>query len=719
MGDFTWDDTLATYNPTLEFWATETLFQPCTCFGGYARPSEAQKILKENLLLNKRSRQWLARCSKASSDVEFKRLRSELRNTPEQFLKYFIIVDDFCSVQNTTGILSLVRREAVHNVLKLEKWVNDGRLDTDFTSFFNQKEKISIDKDGLALLSSIKFTEETQNLEWKPLSASKTLITKFSIERGLRCRSKIFSNKAVDFKPMPNKIDRQIEEIYDEKLSRSVYFFMEGENGIKFKKLHQCRFYKYLIDQKLTKLGSNAQNINRSAQMYNMIENWSVTNPSTNKVLVRLEAQCKEESFSNVIFYKVKQPHIKRKTTNTRDPSLLFRSVKWRLYDGILKAMKWDPFQHAKHMNISEILDSEPVENVPINVPVSKFTFNKIRYNSIEFLSTICESKTTRSPIGDAVANNTMQGVEDEDSVEGTNPQDSSSSINLSMASILPAKRSFIDDNLKSLIEKRRSKSQSTPNSTINIPSMELLGITTNHKENETVRSNVSLSSPTKNRRLDKAPSIEYNPELNGKCILLNWHKVNENYQLLQHLSKFSEFTIIERELPYGCDFILSSSVCIVRIQIQKFFQVTNENELFYASTLAELHQKFTNVIALVEYTETIAEVDSDLFFKVQLMLQVSGIQCFMVNDVRIIAQWILDLAVDSPLYDESFDDISDDERILINLGINLFAAKEICAKCTSYQFLTMTATDRYRSFYHLLTEDHLNLVTRLMSLSW
>ncbi|QLQ80024.1 hypothetical protein HG537_0D00240 [Torulaspora globosa] len=203
------------------------------------------------------------------------------------------------------------------------------------------------------------------------------------------------------------------------------------------------------------------------------------------------------------------------------------------------------------------------------------------------------------------------------------------------------------------------------------------------------------------------------------KFILINLSQIKHNQRVLQFLAQASGLKIVQQESPLLCDLILNAKTCIIRLQLNKFFQISQDKTLFYENALANLLAEFTKVIILLEYDTSTEEAARDVFWKVRHFLNRPEFETHLTSDHhQAVATWICMLAqkYSSDFDDQAFESVSDDEELLLALNFNKFHTKLLLSEHSISQLLLMALHEESQ---RIMTPSQRHRLLDLMQLEW
>lgn len=607
------------------------------------------------------------------------------------------------------------------------------------------KERIMLEKEATGIFKWINSCSENSSLNFtfnkSKLNRNSTPLEKFNLAQDLVTVKKRYKFRAVKFPQMNNEIEVSLERITNEKLRKTVSFGIYNDSPLTFEKYQSLSLGDFRIDSIFM---GNCHDQSKFFKR-DLVPTWAVSSFSNNDTscFERLKLKVFDVEWSKLEFYKISvktSQDIKKKKINIL-PFLKYLKP-WKLSKDQLLFLNWKPFDAYKNSDTVAKITAESIDtDLSFEVRSSPINFQILEYNCLDLISNDKENKEcVRIEIQTCFANNKENKDEyalNEDlSPTEQNIFNNSTTENTENTSLVPQKRSIIDEELRSILElKRKRKKEGDVHANTN-KQKTLYGssiLTLLHKNQPqdavSIRSNVSGNSNERSINTDTPPPklehLETSLNINKKpTVILNMEKIEVNHRILQCLVNTYDIDIIEDKTCFPCDFILNSTACIIRIQLDKFFQSATTTHLFYDSNLQKLIKEYKRVIVLVEYDQVLLSVDREIFWKIQLYLSHLALEVhFVGSTTKEIAKWIMILSskyatcnfTELPAYDM----VQEDEKILYELRFNMFLVKDILSITPLKELLTNISGRRFNRLPSVLTKTQLRRLERLVTASW
>lgn len=730
---------------SLQFWFPKTKLITEQDMGGYLNTSGIHNTLKEALRLEKSAKFFLKCCTITNGMVKVKSAFEAPKDVDTTLENFYLNADDFCNIPHVS--LKNIREDRTKDCHAIEpiEWKRMSMpFSMDILNALFEREKITIDNTVKTYIRDLRRCSFGLGVEqirkeygkYSRLSLENFLIKSDFIEASIA--EHVFSNK---IPRMANSWDNLLLHILEEAPLENTTFPNEEGFKICFKKLPKDKLPNFLIDyiSKSELDGQITQTISNPTRKGFKCKQWKPAEISFPSYLAtkRLREEMLEESFSEIAIYKLKLPFNKKAGdfNGIREPLVpfdicTFKKSKWKLSKHQIYKMEWSPLQSLEISSLYELLYQEEIQaHGNFAVPENVFKFHEIPFLGIDVIDSSKKVlKTLPLPL------EIRKYHESEEILESTNasasPKEPESEVSKSKdfdnasTQALQKKRSLIDDGLRSIVKQRKKNRMDTSEiqDISETPLMFLLESTLHRvRGNDTIEQH--YEEPHSNRTF-KPRIFPHDPraKVEGKGIIINSSNIQHNHRILQLIIRKTDLFVLEQELPWSCDFIINSHTCFIFLKINKFLQIDSDGKLFYEPVLSNLLCDFKHVVTLVTYPEVLPSVDKNIFWKVQLLLQNPRITCHTVTDTaEDITRWIIDVAdkYADNWSDTDFDTNSDDEAILLNIGINIFCAKRIISTTSIYDFFLISAKERRLKFSNILTDTQLARIDQLVSLSW
>ena len=537
----------------------------------------------------------------------------------------------------------------------------------------------------------------------------------------------------IDLKQMPSALETQFNKVKEEKLNNCVKFsdtpLSDWEPGI-----FEQTYDKYFLNSVLIK--KHLQR-NRKHEFEASTQNWVATFPECDQeydIFERGYNELFDTQFNKLEFFKIrtKKPErskpVKKKVQNI-----------WRLDKGDLKVLVWDPLKTFCSYSWDTILENDIINEEGYSIKPIKMRFQKLSSSSLDLIDNQRKQFGTIKLAVGVPNENTTENTTENTSFEESERNDvtvnctldlkkdndlssSKADINTSLA---PQKRSFIDNELISILATKRKfkKHKEHGSSARNISSTSYL-MNSGTYANTPMETSITKSVCNDKRELSFDSSLIihsiFKDDIESKYIAVNTNKMMENHKVIQALCQNSQLDLIDQPYFGECDFIIDHSTCLLKIQINRFLQLKDNGSLYYSKTINDLLTEFHRVIIIVEFPEILQKVDPDLFWKVRFYLLHPRIEAFFIyEDMEVLIDWIKYFITKWALsYDDEEDENIANDDILLELGFNILLVRKIYRTYSLQEFF-MAVIQEQSQAVELLTGSQMSRLRKLLTLEW
>ncbi|CCK71809.1 Zip2p KNAG_0I00180 [Huiozyma naganishii CBS 8797] len=605
------------------------------------------------------------------------------------------------------------------------------------------KEKLTVSKQNLEILKELRndkrpsFNESFCDLLGKQKIMGFYIVPEDQISKKTAAYKTYY--KRVSGELMPAKLQHEFDTLMDEELVNIVEFYQDFDETVRMKPFRYQGFSKFILEINIPFHQHKKRNLE-----FLLWKNSNSPLPEDNTIFKSLESKVFNASFHEFEFYRLPIRGFDRKNSKKRQ-RFQFRSKQvWRLDKEKLKQINWNPFRALKNLQLCTLLDKDRIKQQYFTLPKAPPFNQYLRCGELDLIDMERKMFTNltllvQTPVEqiEEEKNNLDMTVSANDGKE-TPINVRSSSVEVTQPSIntsrMALKRSFIDDDLRSLLElkrKKRNKKQKTGDdeSVNNTTILELLECGTIIQETnvsaekiERVRTPIVEHSKPKSLCNKFVSAID----LSNKIAILNTTLLKKNLLILQNLVQ-NGANIVELQLPTPCDFILDSTTCLLRLDIAQFFQKTHHGKLMYQTQISKLLREYHKVIILVEYSKGFEDYDPDIFWKVRLFLENPRCECsFTTSELSAVSYWIQwYITRYSPNTGYNMDDLEETQEskyheVLSFLSINPFALQDIVNRFTLPEFLFYMSPGNENPFLKgVLTKSQRHRTEQLLSLHW
>lgn len=600
---------------------------------------------------------------------------------------------------------------------------------SDGTGIF--KEKIKLDDESFAFL---KWVQKTKSIKLLFPTFDKQIESAFIYEsfnlEPVRLSKKV-QKPYLGPEEMPSALQSRISSIMDEKLTSVTAPQYTGCWNLEHRGFHQELKSSLIV---------HSVGLRSVRKSFRLSEQW-VTDAKlrdcdeSNK---RREEQLFDLEFNVLDFYKVRLPDRKATSTPMGQYNCILGDA-WRIPRDQLRSLEWSPLRKLTRSISSRMKRWNEIECYSIRQPEWSLTFQKLLYNSVDFIDLTRKSLGTliiNIPQKKVISNFEGQvGYSDTEefrlSAQISKPERISGNSTLN-TSLVPEVSSFIDDDLKSLLSVKRRKLTGRKEKgyaddteePFNVSVLRALNERSNNKETRDQINNMKNHAKSPSQELNSNTTAFHIEALHSidKSILINCDRINKNRRVIQSLYHKSGLKLIEQGHLKMCDFVLNPITCVVRLQLGKFFQVKENGALFYEDTLIGLLAEFKRIIILLEYDAIMENVDREVFWKIRHLISGPEFELYLtLNHHESVSRWICSLAQKySDKYDdEAFEHLDIAEELLADLELNRFQIKVLlAAHRVSDLFLMVTDRDN-EELENILTPAQTQRINELVHLQW
>lgn len=434
----------------------------------------------------------------------------------------------------------------------------------------------------------------------------------------------------------------------------------------------------------------------------------------------------------------------------------------WILSNPKLKQMGWSPFKIWSSPTMFTKFQNEQINLTQFKIPSVSLNVDYIPNTCLELFDmnnkTLCSNFQINTECAGHIPSSITlltefkekskfkDGSKDTSKINNSNDtfgQFETTTIN---TSVIPQKRSFLECDLQSLIEKKKNgfkqhKIQQKNNQQIhtNILEEDVTEIFQSgifeRTEESSLENSSNIISKLNETAVGKNTSIfslsfklETNFNIEDKLVIFNVDKIKENYKLLQSLIYHTKpcCTIIERKLFSSCDLILNSCTCLIRIQLEKFFQRDGSNNLHYFDIISTCLAEYKRIKVLVEYKTDTLLYDKDMFWKTLYFLPFPNFELFFVpkDDSSVLLQRVKQLIqkeAQNRFNENDFieENMKGTELLLSKLKLNPILIKALLAKYTLTTLLSQVSTGMDPHLMQIMTLPQINRLKRLNNINW
>ncbi|CAI4416339.1 CIH_collapsed_G0014830.mRNA.1.CDS.1 [Saccharomyces cerevisiae] len=687
--------------------------------GGY---SVLSGNLKENIKLGRRAQKYL----KELRNLQLKPLKiggyenCGTINGEEYFLEVIHITSGRQKIDVAVG--------KTWNVTNIE---NDNKEELQYELF---KEKLKVEKQDMLFFSWMKSLSVQlnaplhQKMTEHGLADDNTRLEWFNIPllRRSQYRKKV---PYPSLRQMSSVLEVQCNTLTEEKLNFCVGFSDKPLSEWKPQIFEQtCNRYRLqrISPEKSFKYKSRCSKYNFKTSS----QSWVVKVPEYDQQLNTFEQRYDElfdAQFNKLEFFKIRMKKLKKNKPIEKKNYKI-----WCLEKEDLKDLVWDPLKRICNHSRYAIFEHVTINREAYSIKPLRLTFQKLDSGSLDLID---NQKKTFGSIKLAMSMPDVKKTENQ-SIEESERHDetaieteefdendclsSKADINTSLA---PQKRSFIDNELMSMLVTKKKIKKDKDVSDTGISS-------TSYLINSGTYANSHIEIPTSNSVYNGKEDCSFNKysvkhsileeDIENKCIAVNENKVIENQKVIQSLCKNSHLDLIEQPYFGECDFIINHSTCVYKIQASRFMQLRNNGSLHYDKAINDLLTEFQRVIIIVEFSEIIQDVDPDLFWKIKLYLLNSRVDVFFIHETTdffidwmkyFIAKWAFSYN------DEKEKNIANAD-ILLDLGFNILLVRKIFQTYSLEEFFMAIIKEESKAV-KMLTVSQMTRLKKLLTLEW
>ncbi|CCH63004.1 hypothetical protein TBLA_0I03510 [Henningerozyma blattae CBS 6284] len=677
-------------------------------------------VLNESIPLSKKSQRDLKYISTRNANICIKKnTERNIRTIIEPFILNIIKRSNMLHLSGGNGLIFKV--------------VNCPDVDLNFTHTC-LKDRLTLDTQVAESLRSCRSKMES-NIKINKINPLKANATakRFLIDT---C-SLPYLNKhhgyLIKFQLMPSEIENKFETFLNESLPKTLKFnlHIESQNRSYFKSFRNLQ--NFSIDR-----------VNLSSNLFKTkpcikFESWDVSCPQINleNYFWNQYSKLFDIKFNELELYKKPYERIRssHRFKKFEKKTLKFKQKYWKLHKCTLKELNWKPFERIESLFIDYLETNDTIDFsiATINFHAPTIVFAKQHFSQLELIdldtktfkkfNTGVNFSTNKDHTNTANENietcklmplqGTLKADTFIDNINNTNE------INITLndyyhdTSLLECtseskKRRMnessllMDEDFKSILSLKKQKydlnniSQDINDSKLSeFNILEILGnpIHDSARQRETVTKNI-----VKKLQTNKICYTNLNPlsqllpiTHDTNIILTNANRLKFNHEVISQIQNKTSIKVIEEFFidSITCDFILNYSTCIYIIEIEKFFQMCGEDELYYELHIKRLLGEFKKIILLIKYTQDTEDFDNDIFWKVRLYLNFPLLDIYFVlhDDRSCASHWIIHLSRVYSANEKLTDASSLFIAILKNLGFNSLLIKKLSKEYQLYDF--------------------------------
>lgn len=460
-------------------------------------------------------------------------------------------------------------------------------------------------------------------------------------------------------------------------------------------------------------------------------EEWPIPRDTPcEQVFQDLQAKLLDHDFDPLDFYKLKVSKVNSATQPKRNK--ISSHKVWKVSKEQIRELDWNPLKRMTKEATNTLLSKDLIIAKEYRPHHVSLTFPTMTYNSIDLID--IENKTFGSlkienwqmPASMVEGPSTEEITIEKQSSSSMEENDSQEITKIS-TSLLPHGRSFFDEELRSMLEFKRRRlagGKENPKPTAQPTSVNMLRIlnkVSNNRDTQTEKNLIPAESiPTVNVSL-ATPFQELDLHNIKKSVLVNLSRLKHNHSIIRYLTHANnEISLIEQKQSLPYDFVLNPSTCIIRLQLNTFFQMKDSNDLYYVRALTHLLTEFRKVIVLVEYRDMMETADRDVFWKIRLYLNRPEFEVHLTssND-EAIGNWICMLAKRYSGQYKEFNTSSTSDEFLLALNLNKFQAQTLLARYSLSTLLHMILDDDTSQLVDTLSPLQVERIKSMMLLEW
>lgn len=689
----------------LKIWRSEEICQE-RIDGGYGLVS---RRAKENLELERKSQKIL----KSLSSTKISKVQISHETEPSNSKRFSIDILPYVFVQ------ALKKK-------KLSQWPVTSESHRFEEMTLTPKEKVKLDAESKEWFGwfgnlsdpSIDFTHIM------PFKKDCNAIEELQLEFNFLSKYREVNGSYIRFRPMKSKLQSHFQCFTDESLEKSVSFSLSQKPLIE-----SFHFVTRMLDAYL--LESVRRHQSAKEEKIVALHQWPSDNFSMQETYFeQLYEGLFDMEFNKLDFFKFKILTNENQNKKKNIKRCFLRRI-WKITKEQLKRLEWNPFTYLRNCTINDLIANDNIVCTSFEIQHAPLKLQEISCNSLDLID--FEKKTFGTlkfvinvPLQYENKPNLLNRTEDS-MIHSATGEENTPDCHLMNTSLIPQKRSFIDDDLKTIVETKKKGFKDTDTSSDTLPfSIRLLRVLNKGMNNEEI-----LREETPLRDINefspstytlRVPFLTFDIKNSCRTVIVNSNKIGHNLRVIRFLDNAAKLQIIEQEMYSNCDFVVNPVTCIIRTQLSKFFQVEKNGSLFYEKLLTDLLSEFKKVIVLVEYPKILEQADKDIFWKFRLFLRNPKFEVYLTSDSHSdIGKWILSLAF---AYGDEYNDgdlnfTDEAEEVLLQLNFNKFLLKLLLASYALSEILLMTTSDEKSELLQFLTPYQLQRLQRLTFLEW
>ena len=749
--------------------------------------SNASDILKERLTLDKRSQHLFKAVLRRCTSTCYTKATNESCATPNyaRFGSDKLRGKFYLEILTPRGQLTESTRDDTHkcDTWKLERELRglDSLLSENFF-----KERVKLDTECRKIFKELQRKVSLSSLEHFPPfqfnDAKDSRLKSFLVGDIAKRENKAY-RKNTSFTTFISKVEEAFTNLLEEGLSKNVHFLWVPQPKTEITAHISRDYHNFLIDERIgNRINFTGDMLKEKwrSEVKNGTDYWVPTPISEEHVrasFLTLENSLFDTEFHKLELYKlpIKVPKLSKGSQNIKRKRH-FGKIVWKLDKDQLKLMSWNPFKGVvKFASKTCFPWYEKIKQEHFSVKVKERQFIILRCSDLDLIDATTKNfgtfkvglnanlvdQTIESDPADTVQTVKIRATDKNTDCEIV-PMNQSTTFTRSIinTSLVPQKRSFLDDELWSIVETKKNQIRemgrlqgesrsSDSRSTLQEDYQPVIDSLTLHKLNcgfyntplplaskptagETDRVNEGGEGaenfgeyvPTGDFEAEGDLLSDFNLDIGRKTIILNAAKLEENHSLLNSLvSDGFGMDILERDLGPNapCDFIINFCTCLLRVKLSLFQQFSSNGKLYYEEPMLQLLKSFQKVVVLVEHSAIYEDVDPDIFWKLRLFLAYDSIELHFVSSEASLLVWIKYYTSlfgsevgETELESESIS--TDDKEVLHAMGFsNPFLLQKLLTEFTLPHLLQLVQNSTIK----YLTPYQHDLLSLLVESNW
>lgn len=531
---------------------------------------------------------------------------------------------------------------------------------------------------------------------------------------------RLLNSPSILMNQMPSKIENELRDLTNEKLTPLVLFIEIQRNKKYMLTLKKNSILNFDIPH-ITPKNLIERNLRPDPKVWEIP---TLENAELN--LLKISKKLFQENFNDIEFFKIK---CHKKAHEISKNKITLHS--WKPDRADVKSLSWDPFKDFK-MSYKEkcpTYENIKLKSFSINSP-QKFHFPTIKSRYIDLIVDssgyigITQQQDLRrnknmfsNNIAISAENTQNNSLDEGEKSKCNNIENNSKQHSKNDTSILPQKRTFLNNDLLSIIQLKKKQNIVIEDSSDYLQNTEFIKLLKEQSDPitsaHTLDDNKVITSGGEN--LLTITNFSKSTNESRQIIIANDEKLLENKDVINKIKSSSSVVIEELCLHSPCDFQLSANACAIKLDINKIFQSNGCGGFFYEKSLFQLLCQNQMIFLLIEYDRNNLHYDKDIFWKVRISFSHPLLRVvFIEGKSASISKWVVNISKNnkedievSPTF--TFLGINPFQELLLKLKLDNISLSE----------LLFSLINKDESVRKVISPELFNILRRLIQEKW